>query len=447
MRKHPLAYLWLCLLLMGLLAFPGAAQVEKEYAVLSVRGAIDPVVAQYVQRGIRTAVDSGAQFVILELDTPGGLDSSMREIIKTILAAPLPVIAYVAPNGARAASAGLFIVYACPLAAMAPSTNIGAAHPVAANAQELSSTLNEKAVNDAVAYIRALAGEQGHNADWAEEAIRKSVSITAAEALERGVINLIAVDRNDLLRQLHGREVKSRQGVVKLDTMGIRADELGMNPQETLLHVIVDPTIAYLLLTIGIWGLIIEFSAPGISAGGIIGIVCLVLFGVSVASLPLNWAGLALIGFSIVLFILEINTPTNGFLTLAGIAVFLLGSLLLFNPFTPRAPGAMWPMELSYVSRWVIGGVTALTAGLFFVAVSLGIRAQRLAPTVGAERLIGALGIAQSDCDLPGQPMGTVHVNGEIWSAVSEEEHIPAGAQVQVVARDGLVLRVKKVAS
>lgn len=177
------------------------------------------------------------------------------------------------------------------------------------------------------------------------------------------------------------------------------------------------------------------------------GVVCLVLFGVSVASLPLNWAGLALIGFSIVLFVLDIKAPTHGFLTLGGIAVFVLGSLLLFNPFTPRAPAALWPMELSYVSRWVIGGVTVLTTALFFVAVSLGIRAQRLAPTVGAEGLIGALGVVQSACDLPGQATGAVLVKGESWSAVSEEGHIPAGAQVQVVARDGLVLRVKRAAS
>jgi len=443
MRRHygAILALWLAMVLFAAGRVPSAAQVGGNVVVITVHGAIDPIVAQYVKRGIRTAAGDGAQCMIIEMDTPGGLDVPMREIVKAILAAPLPIVTYVSPNGARAASAGLFIAYACSIIAMAPSTNIGAAHPVSSSsAEEMPETLNEKAVNDAVAYLTALGQQQGHNPEWAEEAIRKSVSIPAGEALEKGVINLVAEDLSDLLSQLDGREVETSRGAVTLHTATAGIRHLGMNLQENILHVIVDPTIAYLLLTIGIWGLIAEFSAPGISAGGIIGVICLVLFGVSVASLPLNWAGLGLIALAIALFILDIKAPTHGLLTAGGVGAFLLGSLMLFSPISPRAPAMLWPSELFRVSRWLIGAMTALTAGIFIVAVGAGIRAQLLKPSISVERLVGATGTIKSDCD----PVGTVQLKGELWSAVAEGEPLVAGDIVEIVGWDGLRLRVAK---
>lgn len=434
---------WLAVMFLVIGQVPCHAQASAGVAVLTVQGAIDPIIAEYIERGIRTVAADGAQCVILVLDTPGGLDLPMREIVKTILAAPLPVIAYVSPQGARAASAGLFIAYACPVIAMAPGTNIGAAHPVDAAMAEVPKALEEKVVNDAVAYLRSLAQQQNHNPDWAEKAIRESASLSAEEAVSEGVANLVAATLDDLVDKLDGLEVRMARDVRVLHTLNAQVRRLGMNLPETILHVIVNPTIAYLLLTIGIWGLIAEFSAPGISAGGIIGVICLIMFGISVASLPLNWAGLALIALSIALFILDIKAPTHGLLTAGGIGAFVLGSLFLFSPMSPRAPAMIWPSELFRIPRWLIGVMTVLTAGIFSVAVGAGIRAQRLRPAVGMAKLVGAIGIVKTDCN----PLGTVQVQGELWSAIAEQGQPISGDTVRVVGLDGLRLRVRKVES
>jgi len=434
MKRKLLLLLWLINLLLFCCTVHG--QTSPLVEIAEVKGTIDPITAQYVSRGIRIATEDGAQCLIIQLDTPGGLDDPMRDIVKAMLASPVPVIVYVAPEGARAASAGLFIVYASHVAAMAPTTAIGAAHPVALG-EEMPKTISEKATNDAVAYIRAIAEKKGRNADWAEKAIRESASITAQEAFKQGVIEIVAQDVRDLLQQLDGREIKTAQGTVTLQTDGAALRKLKMNFAETIVHVIINPAIAYLLLTIGIWGLIAEFSAPGISVGGIIGVICLVLFGVAVATLPVNWGGLILIVVAIGLFIADIKAPTHGLLTVGGIAAFVIGSLLLFTPVTPRTP-AMPAPEVFRVPLWLVLTMTAMTSGIFLIAVTAGLRAQRLRPVSGMDSLIGARGIATTDCT----PYGTVQVKSELWSAVATGGFISAGQPVRVVGREGLKLRV-----
>jgi len=423
-------------IVLGLICPAVSAQVSPVVDVADVTGTIDPITAQYVQRGIRLASEDGAQCLIIQMDTPGGLDQSMRDIVQAMLASPVPVVVYVSPAGARAASAGVFIIYGSHVAAMAPTTNVGAAHPVSLE-QEMPETISEKATNDAVAYIRAIAEEKGRNADWAEKAIRKSVSITAQEALDQGVIEIVASDVHDLLRQLDGRQVELARGTVTLRTADATLRKLNMNIAESILHVVVNPSIAYLLLSIGIWGLIAEFSAPGISVGGIIGVICLILFSVAVATLPVNWGGLALIAIALGLFIADIKAPTHGLLTIGGIVAFAIGSLLLFTPVTPRTP-AMPAPEAMRVPPWLVITMTALTSGIFLVAVTAGLRAQRLQPISGMASLVGARGIATTDC----APYGTVQVRSELWSAVAEQGHISAGQAVRVVGIEGIKLLV-----
>jgi len=413
-----------------------SAQFSPIVDIAQVTGTIDPITAQYLQRGIRIAGEDGAQCLVIQMDTPGGLDDSMRDIVQAMLASPVPVVVYVSPAGARAASAGVFILYASHVAAMAPTTNIGAAHPVALD-QEMPETISEKATNDAVAYIRAMAQQKGRNAEWAEKAIRESVSITAQEALDQGVIEIMASDMHDLMRQLDGCEVELARGTVTLKTADATLRKLNMNIAESILHVVVNPSIAYLLLSIGIWGLIAEFSAPGISVGGIIGIICLVLFSVAVATLPVNWGGLILIIVALGLFIADIKAPTHGLLTIGGTVAFAIGSLMLFTPLTPRTP-AMPAPEALRVPLWLIITMTALTSGIFLVAVTAGLRAQRLRPLSGMASLVGALGIASTDC----APYGTVQVRSELWSAVAEQGHISAGQAVRVIGIEGIKLRV-----
>ena len=345
-----------CLLLVVVLGLGlyslATAQGVDHVDVLTFKGTVAPVSAQYISRGIDTAVSDGAQALIIEMDTPGGLDSSMRQIIQKMLASPVPVVVYVSPPGARAGSAGVFLTMAAHVAVMAPSTNIGAAHPVGGQGEEITGTMGEKVTNDAVAYIRTLAEKYGRNADWAEEAVRKSVSITADQAVEMHVVDFIANDLGDLLKKLDGRQVSTSFGARTLQTKSATINYVPMNLQENFLHTITEPTIAYLLLTLGIWALIAEFNNPGAILPGVTGVLCLLLAFVAFGSLPLNWGGVALLLVSIVLFILDIKAPTHGILTAGGIIAFVLGSLIIFSPFTPPTP-AMPPMEEFRVPLWL----------------------------------------------------------------------------------------------
>jgi len=409
------------------------AQQSEHVDLVTVTGVIDPFVAQYVGRGLDVAREEGAQCLIIQLDTPGGSDAAMRAIVQEMLNTSVPAVVYVAPGGARAASAGAFITLAAHVAAMAPGTNIGAAHPVAMSGTEITGVMDEKVTSDAAAYIRAIAEERGRNADWAEKAVRESASITAREALASQVIDLVVDDLTHLLDELDGRQVSTAAGSVTLRTRGAAVRTLDMSVAERFLHVIVDPNIAYLLLSIGLFALVAEFYHPGAILPGVTGAICLILAFVAFSVLPVNWGGVALIVLAVFLFILDIKVA--GFmLSVGGAVAFVLGSLMLFSRFAPPSP----TMPRLVVSWPLIALMTASVLFLFLFALSAGLRAQRTRVASGAESMIGARGVAISDLD----PRGTVQVRGELWSAVAGEGVIPMGEEIRVAGVEGVTLRV-----
>lgn len=435
-----LAFMGLSLVAALLLGSPlASAQPGEHVDLITVKGVIDPFTAQYVERGLDIAQGDGAQCLIIQLDTPGGSDVPMRVIVQRMLNSSVPTVVYVAPAGARAGSAGVFITLAANIAAMAPGTNIGAAHPVDVTG-EITGTVGEKVTNDAAAYIRAIAEKRGRNAEWAEEAVRESVSIIAREAVELQVVDLVADDGGkpryaDLLDKLDGREVTTADGPVTLRTRGAPVRTIGMNFAERFLHVIVDPNIAYLLLSIGTLALTAEFYHPGAILPGVTGAICLILAFVAFGSLPVNWGGVALIILAVVLFIVDIKVA--GFmLSVGGAIAFVLGSLMLYSPFTAPSP----TMPRLTVSLPLIILMTAAIASFFLFALSAGIRAQRAKAATGTESVIGVTGTAISDLD----PSGTVQVKSELWSAITEEGPIKKGEQVRVVSAKGVRLKVIK---
>jgi membrane-bound serine protease (ClpP class) len=411
------------------------AQYGEHVDVITVNGVIDPFTAQYVSRGLDIAQGDGAQCLIIQLDTPGGSDTPMRDIVQKMLSSSVPTVVYVAPAGARAGSAGVFITLAAHVAAMAPGTNIGAAHPVAMPGTELTEVTEEKATSDAAAYARAIAEKRGRNAEWAEKAVRESASIIASEAVESQVVDLIADDLTDLLDKIDGREVITAAGPVTLRTRGAPVRTIGMNFAEKFLHVIVDPNIAYLLLSIGTLALVAEFYHPGAILPGVTGAICLILAFVAFGSLPVNWGGVTLIVLAVVLFLLDIKVA--GFmLSVGGAIAFVLGSLMLFSPFAPPSP----TMPRFTVSWPLIILMTAAITSFFLFALSAGLMAQRRKAASGIESMVGATGVAVSDLD----PWGTVQVGSELWSAVAEESPIHKGEQVRVVSAKGVRLKVIK---
>lgn len=428
-----LGLLGVCLLFGGF--SPALAQQGEHVDLITVEGVIDPFIAQYVERGLDIAQGDGAQCLIVQLDTPGGSDVPMRVIVQKMLNSSVPIVVYVSPAGARAGSAGVFITLAAHVAAMAPGTNIGAAHPVAMPGTEITEIMEEKATSDAAAYVRAIAEKRGRNAEWAEKAVRESASIIAREAVELQVVDLIADDLTDLLDKIDGREVITADGPVTLSTRGAPVRTIGMNFAERFLHVIVDPNIAYLLLSIGTLALVAEFYQPGAILPGVTGAICLILAFVAFGSLPVNWGGVALIVLAVILFVLDIEVA--GFmLSVGGGIAFVLGSLMLFSPFVSPSP----TMPRLTVSRPLIVLMTVSIASFFLFAVSAGIRAQRAKVVSGIEPLVGATGTATSDLD----PWGTVQVRSELWSAVAVEGTIEEGEQVRVVGTKGVRLKVIK---
>jgi len=402
---------------------------------VQARGVVNPTLAHYLGRAIDQAEQDGATAVVIELDTPGGLDSSMRQIIQRILASRVPVLVYVSPPGSRSGSAGVYITYAAHLSAMAPNTNIGSATPVSMGEngeQQMSPEMRAKVTNDAVAYIRSLAEQRGRNADWAEQAVRAGANVTAQEAVQTGVVDILARDLDDLLRQVDGRTVTTAGGQMTLHTAGARVERVEMGLVDEILHAISDPTIAYILLSLGTMGIFFELSNPGSVLPGVVGGICLLLGFYALGTLPVNYAGLALMGFALLLFVVDVFTPTHGVLTVGGLIAFVLGSLLLFN--VPEA--APW----LGLSLWTIFAVTGVMGGLFLIVARLVARSHGLKPTVGREALVGEVGRAKSELN----PTGMVWVGSALWEASAEDGPVPAGARVAVVAVNGLHLTVRR---
>lgn len=421
-------------LLLSVAASAAFAKEERPILVLDVRGTIDPALARYVTRGLEEGRERQAPAVVLRLDTPGGLDGSMRKIVQGILDSAVPVLVYVAPQGARAASAGAFITLAAHIAAMAPTTNIGAAHPVQIGAGEPSpkSATEEKLTNDAAAYIRSIAETRGRNAEWAEAAVRSSRSSSAEEAKGAGVIDFVAADLDGLLAQAEGKQVRTVFGVTTLSLQGLPRRELPMTAVERGLHALAHPTLAYILLLLGIYGLIYELATPGAVFPGVLGALLLVLALVALETLEVNWAGMLLIGLSTVFFIADIKLPGYGALTLGGIIAFALGSALLFPAM--RAPH----LRLAWS---VIGAASAVTSAFFIVIVGAALRALHRKVQSGIEGLIGAEGEAKTDL----KPEGIVHIRGEDWQARAHHRApIRKGAPVRVVELQGLTVRVEE---
>ncbi len=411
-----------------------AAEETRPILVLEVTGTIDPAVARYVIRGLEQAQEEKASAVILELDTPGGLDGSMRRIVKGILNSPVPVVVYVWPSGGRAASAGVFITLAAHAAAMASGTNIGAAHPVHLGGDDQKpSAMGEKLTNDAVAYVRSIAQERGRNVEWAEKSVRESISSSAEEARQAKVIDFIAADLDDLVGQAHGRPVATVFGGTVLELKDQPRQTIPMTVMEQILHQLAHPNLAYLLLLLGIYGLIYELATPGATFPGVAGAILLVLGLVALETLEVNWAGLTLILLAVIFFIADIKLPGYGALTLGGIIAFLFGSMLLFPEARPPH------LKLALATIWTAAGTTA---AFFLIVVGAGLRALKRKVISGMEGLIGSVGVARTDL----KPDGLVHLQGEEWQARAEQEAVVRkGMRVKVVKVEGLTLLVEPV--
>ena len=414
---------------------PSQAQGPGQVDVLTVKGAIDPWVDNYIERGIGLAQQDGAQAVLILLDTPGGTLGAMQSITNRMLAARVPVVVFVYPDGAWAASAGTFIVMAGNVAAMAPGTSIGAAHPVGAGGENVPSDEQTKITNFSVSIIQNIAEQRGRNADWAARAVRDSISATADEALQQKAIDLIANDPQDLLNRMEGRTVKTAAGQVTLHTQGAGLLPIDMNPSERLFHTLVDPNVALLLLLLGLIAIAVELFNPGISVAAAIGVISLVLAFVALGNLPVNWGALILVVVSVILFIVDVKINTVA-LTVGALVTFVIGALLLFVPFTPTP----LPRPSVSVSPWLIAFLGVSMASFFLFVLGKAVRARNSPVLVGRETLSGATGTALSDLD----PNGQVRVRSEVWSAIAEEEGIRQGDSVQVVSVDGLSLRVRR---
>ena len=398
--------------------------------VIEVESSINPVVAKFIIEAVEEATPGEVTCIVIRLDTPGGLDSSMRDIIKAILSSPIPVIVYVAPSGARAASAGVFITIAGHIAAMAPGTNIGAAHPVAAGGEQMDETMMKKVENDAAAYIRSLAEKKGRNVEWSVSAVRESVSESAEKALELGVIDLVSSTLDELLKTVHGRKIKTVAGETELDTEGAALHMVEMGLRYRILNVLGSPDIAYILLTLGMLGLTFEIINPGVIFPGVFGGICLVLAFFAFQILPVNYAGVLLMIIGIVLFVVEVKVISYGLLTVGGLVSLALGSIMLFDSSEPY-------MSVS----WSLISAAVLTLGAFIVfALSFAIKAQTRKPTTGKEGLVGERGKVHKDID----PEGSVYVHGEYWDAMSDEP-IMKGENVEVVGVDNLTIKVRKI--
>ncbi len=422
--------LYLCILFifLPLLSLVFAQSEQRWVNLVSIDGPIGPITSSIIIKAIDKSIADSAEALVIELNTPGGLDEPMRDIIKKILNSPVPVIVYVSPSGSRAASAGVFITLSAHIAAMAPGTNIGAAHPVFAGA-EVDSVMKEKATNDAAAYIKSIANKRGRNAEWAEKAVRESISETESDALKLGVIDLVVNDVRGLLDECDGKKVTLPSGERILNTKGIPVQTINISMRDQILEIISNPNIAYMLYAIGMLGVFFELSNPGAILPGIIGAIFLILAFFAFQTLPINYAGLLLMILALIFFILEIKVTSYGALTIGGIISMLLGSLMLIES----------PAPYMRISLSIIILVVAATALFFIFAVGMGIRAQRKKTTTGEKGMIGMTGVARTKLD----PEGSVFVHGEIWKAVADQT-IKKGEKIKVVEIEDLTLKVTK---
>ncbi len=423
------------MLLAGGLAGQSLARAQASHVlVIKVTGTIDPVKERFISRAIRKAEEDRAVLLVIELDTPGGLFSSTRDIVEELLEAPVPVAVYVSPRGARAGSAGTFIAAAGHFAVMAPGSNIGAAAPISGSGKDLDKTLASKVENDAAALIRSIAQVRGRNQDKLEETVRLASSFSAREAVELNVVNFIASDLDDLLLQLDGKVVETTAGPWTLDTQDLDRRRINKNLLENFLDFISDPNISFILLTIGGLGLVIELFNPGLIAPGVVGVIALILAFLALGNLPVNWAGVAFILAAIVLGILEFQVAGFGVLGIGAIVSFIVGGLVLFGGASPTMPSVS-------VNLWLVGSIAgALSLALLYVVRSI-YQSRREGGAATVPALVGATGTVISGL----APRGVVRVGSETWTAVSEDGTvIPVGETVRIVGVDGLILTVSR---
>ena len=416
-------------------------KIFSQIDVIKIDGAINPVVTDFIHDAIKRANEKNAECLIIQLNTPGGLLKSTRIIVSDFLTSETPIVIYVYPSGAQAASAGVFITLAANIAAMSPGTNIGAAHPVMMsqggepNKKDSLDIMIEKATNDAAAFIRSIAEKRNRNIIWAEKAVRQSLSLSETEALKNNIIDLVAKNIDSLIVIIDGRSVETASGIKVIHTQNAKVVNIEMNSFQKFLDIISDPNIAYILMMIGLYGLIFELSNPGSILPGIIGVISLILAFYSLHTLPINYAGLGLIIFAVILFIAEVKVVSHGLLTAGGIISFLIGSLMLINTDVS--------FEFVHISLSVIITATILTALFFLFAVGKGISAQRRQPSTGSEGLIGETGVSLSD--FVSGSSGQILLHGEIWNAESSGENIFRDTKVKVTGVKDLTLTVKKI--
>ncbi len=421
-------------LLLAISLATGAQAQTPVIDVITIKGTINPVLVDYVERGIKQAEDNGARALIIRMDTPGGLDKAMRDIVQLIVNSHVPIVVYVSPAGARAASAGVFITIAAHVAVMAPNTAIGAAHPVSIGEegeQAMSKTMEEKVVNDAAALIRSLAEAHGRNLEWAEKAVRESVSATEQEALELNVIDMIAPDLETLVAQLDGRQVTLLYNQqVTLQTRGAVIKDVPMGTIEKFLYAIADPNIAYLLLSVATLGIMAEIFNPGLIFPGIVGGISLLMAFYSLGVLPVNYAGILLILLAIGLFIGEVLSTSFGLFTVGGVVSLVAGSLILFKGASP----------VFQIDPWLIATVTIIITGALTFIIHRAVVAHRKQAKTGREDLIGKTATVKVALN----PEGTVFFKGERWTAISESGEVKPGEEVVIKRIDGLTLYVIK---
>lgn len=421
---------FILLLLLGIMLAENPGE-KTNVTLITYDGAITPACSDFIKLGIESAIKSNSECLIIKINTPGGLLKSTRVIVSDILESKVPIVVYVSPGGAQAASAGVFITMAAHIAAMSPGTNIGAAHPVSLQGEQ-DSIMSEKATNDAAAFIRSISEKRNRNMKWAEDAVRKSLSLSETEALKQNVIDLISPNIEDLLKKINGKKIQTVIGEKILNTENAVLNEVEMTLSLKFLTILSDPNIAYILFMLGLYGLLFEIFNPGVIFPGVIGGICIILAFYSMHTLPINYAGLALIVFAIILFVLEIKIVSHGVLSIGGVISLIIGSIMLINVESG--------LEVVKISWEVIALFVALTVLFFAFAITLGIKAQKRKPTTGVEGLFKEIGLAITDLN----PEGEVKVHGEIWRAESIDGKIDSKSSVEIVDVENLKLKVKK---